>query len=105
LHQEGSKSYELLVNEMTQIAGMIGKNFAPFMSKDNNEAVEELCAIEKCRDFEERMDRIEESGIPALAQLVKGIKKLSGFYMDSLNKKRELRLLYLKKEASFQKQL
>lgn len=51
------------------------------------------------------MDRIEESGISALAQLVKGIKKLSGFYVESLNKKRELRMLYLKKEASFQKQL
>lgn len=38
---------------------MISKNFAPFMTKDNNEAVEELCAIEKCKDFEERMDKVE----------------------------------------------
>ena len=58
------------------------------MSKDNKEAVEELCAIEKCKDFEERMDKLEESGVPALGQLVKAIKKLSSFYVDSLNKKR-----------------
>jgi hypothetical protein len=88
LHQESSKSYEVLLEEMTQIASMIGKNFTPFMSKDNNEAVEELCAIEKCKDFEERMDKLDESGVPALGQLVKAIKKLSSFYVDSLNKKR-----------------
>ncbi len=51
LHHEMSKSYELVVGDISQISSMIGKNFAGFMAKDNNEAVEELCAIEKCKDF------------------------------------------------------
>lgn len=28
------------------------------VGKDNNEAVEQLCAIEKCKDFDESIDKL-----------------------------------------------
>lgn len=46
------------MTEITSISNLIMKTFVPYSSKENNEAVEELCAIEKCKDFDEKMEKL-----------------------------------------------
>lgn len=69
--------------------------------KENSDAVEELCEIEKCKEFAESLERYGDS--TDIEGLTKMLSLLSKNSLMNLNKRRDQRIQYVKRETLLQK--
>ena len=57
-----NKNYEEMLKKIANLYNLAAKVFAvTAKEKDNSDAVEELCEIEKCKEFSESLERYGES--------------------------------------------
>lgn len=95
------KNYEDLSRKIEAVHALTSRVFAGKPSKESGEAVEELCEIDKCKEY---MEEVERAGLESEG-LSKIVATLLKHTLWCLNRKREGRILFMKKEAAVLKAL
>jgi hypothetical protein len=102
--QYASKNYDELLKKIASLHSITNKIFflAPSKDKDSSDAVEELCELEKCKEFIDSMDKF--AAISDLELVTKMLTLIVKNNQMSLNKRREHRIQFVKKETHLLKQ-
>ena len=99
-NQVHNESYKEMLTAVTQISNITMKVFTIEENNSNPAAVEELCNIEKCKEY---LSEIQKIPCEDIGPFFKTIKKLIDMYTNVLGKKREVRLSLMKKDAQLKK--
>ena len=86
--QFASKNYDELIKKIASLYTISTKIFslAPSKDRDNSDAVEELCEIEKCKEFTDNLEKF--SSVSDLQLVCKMLSLLVKNHQLALNKRR-----------------
>lgn len=93
-----TRTHEELLKRIQALQLIAGKVFAlPGKEKETSDAVEELCEIEKCKEFAESLEGLSAgTDTEALGKLVLLLTKNNQL---NLNRRRDQRIAFLKRET------
>lgn len=97
-----TRTHEELIKRIQALQLIAGKVFAlPGKEKETSDAVEELCEIEKCKEFAESLEGLSAgTDTEALGKLVLLLTKNNQL---NLNRRRDQRIAFLKRETQLGK--